>query len=148
MNYWLGVVSRDHVRRGVELGIAQIGHGNRNGLARMRSGDWLVYYSPRPSLGSKEQLQAFTAIGEIADEEIWQADEGDFKPWRRRVHYFVEATETPIRPLIGDLDLTSAPNWGYQLRRGLLSLSEADFTVVRSAMGATRSAMGATRGAT
>jgi len=31
MRFWLGVVSRDHVLRGVALGIAQIGHGRRSG---------------------------------------------------------------------------------------------------------------------
>ncbi len=30
--YWLGVVSREHVRRGVELGIAQVNHGKRTPL--------------------------------------------------------------------------------------------------------------------
>jgi hypothetical protein len=43
---WLGVVSRDHVLRGVE-GIAQIGHGKSGGLRRMSAGDGFVYYSPR-----------------------------------------------------------------------------------------------------
>src|SRR5664280_67128 len=99
MTYWLGVVSREHVQRGVGLGIAQIGHGKRGGLDRMRPGDWLIYYSPRVSLGSKEPLQAFTAIGRVADEEVWQADEGDFKPWRRRVDYDAGAVETPLQSL-------------------------------------------------
>ncbi len=134
MSAWLGVVSRDHVTRAVEEGIAQIGRGKRTGLARMKAGDWLIYYSPRSSLDSNEPLQSFTAIGEIADEEIWQADEGSFKPWRRRVNYIKNASETPIRPLIGILDMTAIPNWGYQLRRGLLKLSDSDFTTIQSAM--------------
>lgn len=135
MAHWLGVVSRDHVTRGVALGIAQIGHGARGGLARMRAGDWLVYYSPRESLGTDRPLQAFTAIGRIADDEIWQADEGDFRPWRRRVDYEPAALETPVRPLVGALELTRSPSWGYQLRRGLLELSEADFRTIAGAMG-------------
>ncbi|NNN08957.1 MAG: EVE domain-containing protein [Acidimicrobiaceae bacterium] len=134
MTAWSGVVSRDHVHRGVELGIGQIGHGKRAGLARMKRGDWLIYYSPRSSLESYELLQSFTAIGVVADDEIWQADEGDFKPWRRRVNYVMNATETPIRPLTGILAITSFPNWGYQLRRGLLMLSDADFTIIQGAM--------------
>ena len=32
-------------------------------------------------------MKAFTAIGRIIDDEVWQADEGDFKPWRRRIDY-------------------------------------------------------------
>ncbi len=43
MNAWLGVVSAEHVRHGVELGIAQVGHGKRSGLDRMAAGDTLVY---------------------------------------------------------------------------------------------------------
>lgn len=42
MNAWLGVVSAEHVRRAVDLGIAQIGHGKRAGLARMKAGDVLA----------------------------------------------------------------------------------------------------------
>ena len=132
MNYWLGVVCRDHVRRGTELGIAQLGHGRRDGLARLASGDWLVYYSPRTSLRGGEPLRACTAIGELPDDEIWQAHEGDFHPWRRRVRYLPDPAETPIRSL--RLDLTAAPNWGHQLRRGLIPLSATDFATIRTAM--------------
>jgi EVE domain len=133
MNRWLGVVCRDHVQRGVSLGIVQLGHGKREGLARLGPGDWLVYYSPRTSLHNGEVLQAFTAIGEVADSEIWQADEGTFKPWRRRVRY-LPAKSASIRLL--PLELTARPNWGHQLRRGLIPLSEHDFALIREAMGA------------
>jgi hypothetical protein len=131
MRYWLGVVCRDHVQRGVSLGIAQLGHGKRDGLARLSPGDWLVYYSPRTSLHDGAMLQAFTAIGEVADPEIWQADEGSFRPWRRRVRY-LPAKAAAIRDL--SLDLTAQPSWGYQLRRGLIALSERDFQLIHSAM--------------
>ena len=127
MTHWLGVVSADHVRRGVELGIAQIGHGSRAGLARMRAGDGLVYYSARPTLGGTASLRAFTAVGRIADDELWQADEGEFQPWRRRVDYEPDGTPVPLRLVQADLELTRPPNWGYQLRRGLIELSPADF---------------------
>ena len=132
--YWLGVVCRDHVRRGTGLGIAQLGHGKRTGLARLSPGDWLVYYSPRTSLRDGASLQAFTAIGEVADDEIWQADEGCFQPWRRRVRYAAGAAETPIAGFGRELDLTSGPNWGYRLRRGLVELTPADFARIRAAM--------------
>lgn len=132
MTYWLGVVCRDHVRRGVERGIAQLGHGKRDGLARLAAGDWLAYYSPRTSLRDGEPLQAFTALGRIADDEIWQAHEGDFHPWRRRVDYLSEVTETPIRSL--ELEFTARPGWGARLRRGLVPLTAADFSRIRSAL--------------
>lgn len=76
MNAWLGVVSAEHVRRAVDLGIAQIGHGKRSGLARMKAGDVLVYYSPVESIGDRDPLREFTALGVIEEGEIWQADEG------------------------------------------------------------------------
>ncbi|MEV4707899.1 EVE domain-containing protein [Actinoplanes sp. NPDC049316] len=136
MNHWLGVVCRDHVRRGVAQGIAQLGHGKRTGLARLAAGDWLIYYSPRTSLRGGEPLQAFTALGVVADDEIWQADEGDFRPWRRRVGYLPDVTETPIRTL--ELELTAQPGWGVRLRRGLLRLSEGDFARIHAAMRAGR----------
>jgi hypothetical protein len=132
MNHWLGVVCRDHVRRGTERGIAQLGHGKRDGLARLAAGDWLVYYSPRTSLRDGEPLQSFTAIGEVVDDEIWQAHEGDFHPWRRRVDYLAGAVETPIKSL--RLDLTDRPGWGAMLRRGLVRLTDDDFGRVHAAM--------------
>ena len=136
MSAWLGVVCRDHVRRGTELGIAQLGHGKRDGLARLAAGDWLVYYSPRTSLRDGEPVQAFTALGMVADDEIWQAHEGEFHPWRRRVDYLPGAVETPIRTL--SLDLTARPGWGASLRRGLIRLTGDDFGRIHAAMGAQR----------
>jgi hypothetical protein len=136
MTGWLGVVSAEHVRRGVSLGIAQIGHGKRAGLARMRAGDTLIYYSPRERLRDGEPVRSFTAIGTIADDEIWQADEGTFKPFRRRVSYDDSAQVTPIEAVKPQLDLTSIPNWGIVLRRGLVKLSPHDVDVIGRAMGA------------
>ncbi|MCU7728125.1 EVE domain-containing protein [Actinoplanes sp. KI2] len=132
MSAWLGVVCRDHVRRGTQRGIAQLGHGKRDGLARLAAGDWLVCYSPRTSLRGGEPLQAFTALGVVADDEIWQAHEGDFHPWRRRVEYLPDAVETPIRSL--PLDLTARPGWGVSLRRGLVPLTDDDFARIHAAM--------------
>jgi hypothetical protein len=131
---WLGVVSRDHVLRGVEQGIAQIGHGKSGGLKRMSAGDGFVYYSPRDAYPKGAPVQAFTAVGRVADDEVWQADEGDFKPWRRRIDYESGAIEVPIADLRDRLDLTAAPNWGYALRRGLLELSAKDFALIHAAM--------------
>ena len=132
MNHWLGVVCRDHVRRGTERGIAQLGHGKRDGLARLTAGDWLVYYSPRTSLRDGAPLQAFTALGVVADDEIWQAHEGHFHPWRRRIHYLPNVVETPIRSL--GLAFTAQPGWGVQLRRGLVQLTDDDFRRIHEAM--------------
>jgi hypothetical protein len=131
---WLGVVSRDHVLRGVEQGMAQIGHGKATGLRRMSAGDGFVYYSPRAAYPKGAPVKAFTAIGRITDDEVWQADEGEFKPWRRRVTYEPDAVEVPIADLKDRLTLTAAPNWGYALRRGLLELTPEDFALIYAAM--------------
>jgi EVE domain len=135
---WLGVVSRDHVLRGVEMGIAQIGHGKSAGLRRMSAGDGFVYYSPRDAYPKGAPVQAFTAVGRVADDEVWQADEGDFKPWRRRIDYESGATPVPIADLKDRLHLTATPNWGYALRRGLIELSAKDFALIHAAMTARR----------
>ncbi len=142
MTYWLGVVSRDHVQRAVALGIAQIGHGKKAGLSRMAPGDGLVYYSPRESLDSQAPVKAFTAIGTVTDDEVWQADEGAFRPWRRRVAYDPTAAEVPVGRLSADLDLTRGANWGYQLRRGLIELTHHDFECIATAMGADTTGLG------
>ncbi len=133
MSAWLGVVSAEHVRRGVSLGIAQIGHGKRAGLARMHEGDTLVYYSPVEQLGDSSPLRQFTAIGTIADDVIWQADENGFMPFRRKVRY-ENADPVCLDGVKELLTLTSTPNWGYQLRRGLIALDPDDVAVLRAAM--------------
>jgi DNA-binding MarR family transcriptional regulator len=134
MTAWLGVVSAEHVRRGVSLGIAQIGPGKCAGLARMKPGDTLIYYSAQERLGGPRTVRAFTAIGTVADEVIWQADEGAFRPYRRRIDYAVSARPVPIAELRDQLELTSSPGWGAQLRRGIVGLSDADAETIRAAM--------------
>ena len=133
MRAWLGVASAEHVRSGVEQGIAQIGHGKRGGLARMNGGDTIVYYSPVEVLGDKAPLQQFTAIGEIADDEIFQEHESEIHMFRRRVTY-EHLTPVPLSRVRDQLRLTSTPNWGYQLRLGLVPLDERDVEVLRAAM--------------
>lgn len=133
MTAWLGVVSAEHVRHGVSLGIAQIGHGKRVGLARMQAGDTLIYYSPAEHLGDLTPLRQFTAIGTVADDVIWQADEGDFKPFRRRVIY-EDAQTLPLGNVKAHLRLTTPANWGYQLRRGLVPLDPEDAVLLRESM--------------
>ena len=130
---WLGVVSAAHVRRGVELGIAQINHGKRTPMARMQPGDTLIYYSPTQERGDRTPYQCFTAIGTIADDDIWQADEGDFTPYRRRIDYLA-ATPVPLADLRTRLHLTDEPNWGYQLRYGLVPLDAHDVHIIHEAM--------------
>ena len=137
MRYWLGVVQREHVLRGVALGIAQTNHGARAGVARMEPGDGFVYYSPKTSYPEGDPLREFTAIGRVAPGEPWQASDGGFRPWRRKVDYDGAAVATPIAPLLDVLDLTRGNrNWGFAMRRGHLEVTPHDFAVIAREMGA------------
>ncbi|TDO58186.1 EVE domain-containing protein [Kribbella sp. VKM Ac-2571] len=134
---WLGVVSADHTRRAVEGGFIQLNHGKRYGVARLREGDGFVIYSPTERYGSKEPLRAFTALGVVADTAPYQAEpmsmgaRGTVQPWRRRIE-FLPVHRAALREV--DLKLTQAPNWGYQLRRGLVPLEPDDFETLREVM--------------
>jgi predicted RNA-binding protein len=135
MKYWINTISRNHVQRGVEGGFTQAGHGKASGLKRLKAGDWIVFYSSKTAYQDGEPLQAFTAIGQIKDEELYQvAMAPDFVPWRRNVD-FHECVETPIRPLIDDLSfIKDKTHWGYMFRFGLFEIPETDFELIRSAM--------------
>lgn len=135
MKYWIGVASKDHVMRGVRLGIAQIGHGKRSGLARMHAEDGLIYYSPRETMREGPTLRSFTAAGYVVDDELWQADEGNFQPWRRRVEYIPDCHSAQIYPLLDTLNITKdKQNWGYIFRYGLVEINERDFNAIIEAM--------------
>jgi hypothetical protein len=135
MKYWIGVVSKDHVLNGVEHGIMQIGHGKKAPLQRLHKGDWLIYYSPVMTFGDKEPLQAFTALGQVADDEIYQYKmTDDFAPFRRKVTY-QPTNDAPIRPLIEKLSFTtSKQSWGYVFRFGLVEIPKSDFEIIKTEM--------------
>jgi hypothetical protein len=135
--YWLGVVSRGHVERGVRGGFAQLCHGKRAPLARMQVGDWLVYYSPRTEMDGGTPLQSFTAIGRVTGASVYEhAMSEDFVPHRRDVAY-VPCRPAPIAPLVGELSFVTDPKrWGFPLRRGVLPLTARDFGLIARAMDA------------
>ena len=86
--HWVSTISRDHVRLSVEGGFTQAGHGKSSGLKRLKADDWLVYYSPKTGLRDGEPLQAFTAIGRVLDEELYQVEQAPgFAPWRRNFEF-------------------------------------------------------------
>jgi len=135
MTNWINTVSRDHVQQGVRGRFTQASHGKPHMLRRMAKGDWIVFYSPRSALSDGESLQAFTAIGQIADDEPYQVEvTPDFVPWRRNVH-FVAGNETPIHPLIEDLHfIGDKKRWGYKLRFGVFKIDDHDLDLIRQAM--------------
>lgn len=101
----------------------------------MARGDWIIFYSPRTTHPDGSPLQAFTAIGQVVDDEPYEADvSGDRHPWRRNVD-FLDCVETPIRPLIDDLDFVeNKQRWGYKFRFGVFRIDDHDFEIIRTAM--------------
>ena len=88
MTNWINTVSRDHVERGVRGRFTQANHGKPHMLKKMARDDWIVFYSPKTGYPDGEPLQAFTAIGQVADDEPYQvAMSPDFQPWRRNVDF-------------------------------------------------------------
>ena len=133
--YWVNTISRDHVRLSVEGGFTQAGHGKPSGLKRLKADDWLVYYSPKTSLRDGEPLQAFTAIGRVIDEGLYQVEQAPgFTPWRRNIE-FAGSIEAPIRPLIDQLSfIKDKRHWGSMFRFGLFEIPPEDFAVISRAM--------------
>lgn len=133
--YWIGVVSASHVSRGVEGGFAQLCHGKAAPLRRMQAGDWLIYYSPRTDMQNGSPLQAFTAIGQVQDDYVYEFKMSDsFIPFRRNIRY-TTCKETKISSLLEQLSFTRGErNWGYRFRFGHFEISEQDFRVIADAM--------------
>ena len=135
MTYWINTVSRNHVQRGVAGGFTQANHGKPWMLKKMQRGDWIIFYSPKTDYPEGERLQAFTAIGQVSDDEPYQGEmSDDFHPWRCTIK-FLPCAETPIRPLLDELDfIQDKARWGYRFRFGVFTIDEHDFGVIRSAM--------------
>ncbi|GGJ44875.1 EVE domain-containing protein [Deinococcus roseus] len=132
--YWIGVVSQQHVLRGVEGGFCQVCHGKQAPLKKMQQGDFLVYYSPKTTYPDGETLQQFTALGQVQGDQAYQVEMNpDFQPYRKDVRY-LEVTPVSIQQLKPKLKFTRG-NWGFQLRLGHFEISEADFSVIVQAMG-------------
>ena len=135
MKYWIVVVSKDHIIRGVDAGFMQANHGKAGPLKRMVVDDWVICYSPKQSYSGNAVLQAFTAIGQAADDEVYQYKmSDDFIPYRRNINYNA-CKEVPIAPLIEKLDfIKNKQSWGYQFRFGFFEIPEQDFNIIKSEM--------------
>lgn len=133
--YWIGVASREHVRLGVAGGFCQLCHGKARPLARMAVGDWIVYYSAKQRFGEAAPCQAFTALGEVVGATVYPYEMAPgFVPFRRDIR-FLDAVETPIRPLLDRLSfIRDKSKWGYVFRFGHLEIAEVDFGVIANAM--------------
>ncbi len=134
-HYWVVVVSKDHIQNGIRAGIIQANHGKAAPLKRMQVGDGILIYSPKVKYGGDEKLQAFTAIGRVTGETVYQYDMGnDFIPYRRDVEYF-DSVEIPIQPLVPALTfIKNKQSWGYLFRFGFFEIPQVDFDLIASQM--------------
>jgi hypothetical protein len=134
--FWIGVVSREHVQLGVKGGFIQLGHGKRTPLQRLHAGDGLAMYSPRTAYPDGEPLQCFTAIGVVSTGEVYQVEmTEEFRPYRVDVR-FLKAKEAPIKPLIEMLSfIKDKAHWGAAFRFGYLKIPPEDFLLIARAMG-------------
>ena len=134
---WVAVASAEHVALGRAQGIMQVGHGKGAPLKRLHTSDRVAYYSPVRVFGTKGVCQAFTAVGVVRDERVYQGDMGGgFHPFRKDVDW-LPSQEADIRPLLQALSFTQGKaNWGYAFRFGLLKITEADMDVIMQAMNA------------
>ncbi|SFL86865.1 EVE domain-containing protein [Variovorax sp. OV329] len=135
-SFWIGVVSRSHVQKGVREGFIQLNHGKKAAVQRLHAGDGVAIYSPRTDYPDGAPLQAFTAIGTVVSGEVYQVQmTPDFHPFRVDVEFHT-CSEAPIRPLIEDLSfIRDKTHWGAAFRFGYLRVPEADFLRVAQAMG-------------
>lgn len=135
MKYWINTISNDHVIRGVAGGFTQANHGKSTMLKRLNKGDWIIFYSPKTSYQDGEPLQAFTAIGQVKDDELYQFEmTPDFVPWRRNVD-FKPCNETPIKPQIENLSfIADKTHWGYKFHFGLFEIGKDDFEIISKVM--------------
>jgi hypothetical protein len=133
--YWIIVASKDHVKKAVAAGIAQVCHGKSSPLKRMKKGDLAVYYSGKQTMGQPDKCQEFTALGKVIDDEIYQFQVSeDFCPSRRNIE-FEQCKDTSILPLIDDLDfIKNKKSWGYPFRFGFFEINQHDFNLISSQM--------------
>lgn len=133
---WIAVASKNHVKVGIKDGFAQACHGKAQPLKRMKTGDGIVYYSPKIEFESNQPCQEFTAIGEIKDDKVYQFDMGGgFTPFRRNVEYKKSAKSVPIKSLLHKLSfIEDKKRWGYKFRFGLFEIPTSDYDLIGKSM--------------
>ncbi|KRA47853.1 EVE domain-containing protein [Devosia sp. Root635] len=133
---WIGVAAAAHVRVGRQQGFVMFAHGRHSAVRQLRPGDAFAYYSPTETLGGKDAVRRFTAIGTIAAGEPEPSSiMGATEAWMRRAHY-LDAQEADIYLLLPQLDFVTDPShWGMYFRKSLFKTGAADFSRIAEAMG-------------
>ena len=132
---WIKVISKEHTQLAVNGNFMQACHGKQAPLIRMTKGDYVIIYSSKFTMDGNEKLQAFTAVGQVIDNDIYQFQMNEnFKPFRSNIE-FLKSVECYIAPLINDLEfIPNKKKWGYPFRFGFLEITEKDFNLITSKM--------------
>ena len=131
---WIAVASRLAVDAAVGGGFIEINFGKAGPLERMRPCDGIACYSPRELDERGAPVQAFTALGRVADAPLYQVAH-DHQPFRRAVHW-LGVTAASVRPLIDELGfIHNKAHWGAAFRFGYLRVPPEDFARIAAAMG-------------
>ena len=132
MKYWILVIAKEHVLTGVEAGAIR---AKSTELQLLRDGDLVFCYSPGTLFRAGEILQAFTAVARVTSDEPYQVDTaGAGHAWPLTAK-FLACKETPIEPLIPQLDfIEDNADWARFLPRGMFVIEEEDATRIRDAM--------------
>ena len=134
--YWIGVVSKNHIDRGVADGFIQLCHGKSVPLKRMSKDDVIFIYSPTIELGSKEKYQCFSAIGKMTTDKVYTYEmSSEFIPNRRDVEFLETIKAVSIHELIDDLEfITDKKKYGSKFRFGHFEISQKDAMTIWNAM--------------
>jgi len=131
---WIVVASQAAVDAAVAGGYVEVSHGKAGPLERMRAGDGVACYSPRATDDRGASVQAFTALGRVADAPLYQVPHRH-QPFRRAVHW-TGVTPAPVRPLIDALGfIRNKAHWGTAFRFGYLRVPPDDFARIAAALG-------------
>ena len=133
--YWIITASKEHVQNGVKGGFAQSCHGKETPLKKMKTGDYVIYYSSKLYFNKKNKCQEFTAIGQVINDTIYQFEmSSEFHPFRIDVAFF-KAKSISILPMVHDLEfILNKQQWGYPFRWGTLQINERDFKLISNEM--------------
>jgi hypothetical protein len=131
--YWIAVVSQQAADAAVTGDYLEASYGKAGPLERMAPGDGVIVYCPRERDDHGAPVQAFTALGRVAEGALYQFAH-DHQPFRRAVHWMA-AVPAAVRPLLDALSfIRNKTHWGAAFRFGFLRIPPADFARIAAAM--------------
>ena len=132
--FWIGVAHAKQVGLIRAKGLVAFSKGQKAPVAKMSTGDQVVYYAPRSDFEG-DAVQAFITLATVTGDAPYETPlMGDATAWVREADY-AQTGEAPIRPMIPDLTFIKKPtHWGMAFRSSHFEITEADFDRIRAAM--------------